>query len=187
MSEIPQNTYPIQYIKPITLKDGTIVQLRPIHKDDGAKYEDLAKYISDESMYNRFLGVVKLTDKQIEKFTQLDYSKEMAIVAEVLSNDQKQIIGIARLAADEYNTAEMAITIIDNWHGQGLGKLLTHYILKIGKELGYKTITARVFESNKAMIKILDQAEFVLKQEDKNVLFGRLDFEDEFQFFALNW
>jgi len=187
MSEILQNTYPIQYIKPITLADGTVVQLRPIHKDDGAKYEMIAKDVSDETLYNRFLGVVKLTDKVVERFTQLDYAKEMAIVAEVQEGDQKHIMGIARIAADHLNTAEFAITIVDKWQGKGLGKLMSRYILEIAKELGYRTITARVFDSNKAMIKILDQAGFVMKQEDDNVIVARLDYDDEFHCLALNW
>lgn len=187
MSEILENTYPIQYITPVTLRDGTIVQFRPIHKDDGAKYENITKYLSDKSMYNRFLGVVKLSDKLVEKFTQLDYSKDMAIVAEITKGEEKHIIGVARIASVEHKTAEFALTIIDEMQGFGLGKLMTKYILRIAKEMGYRTITARVFETNKAMIKILNQSDFVLRPEDDSVLVGRLDYDDEFHCLSLNW
>lgn len=187
MSETLENNYPVQYIMPLTLEDGTLVQLRPIHKDDGAKYEDIVKYISEKSMYNRFLGAVKISDKLIEKFTQLDYAKEMAIIAELIEGKEKRIIGVARFAAYQQQSAEIAITIIDQWQGNGLGKLMTNYILKIAKEMGYRTITARLFETNKAMIKILNQNDFTLRKEDSHVLVGRLDYDDEFHCLSLNW
>ncbi len=187
MSKLLENTYPIQYIKPISLRDGTVVQLRPIHPDDGSKYKSLEKMVSDKTMHNRFLGIVKINDQLINRFTKLDYSKEMAIVAEVIDGDEKQIIGIARIAAEEFKSAEFAITILDAWHGKGLGGLLADYILKIAKDLGYRTITARVFNTNTSMIKILDKYDFVLKEEDNNVLIGRLDFDDEFHCLTLNW
>ena len=187
MSDILENTYPIQYIKPITLKDGTLVQLRPIHADDGVKYKTLSNHVSDKTMHNRFLGVVKINDQLIDRFTKLDYSKEMAIIAEVLDGDEKRIIGVARIAAEQFNSAELAVTIIDAWHGRGLGKLLTENILKIAKDMGYRTITARVFSKNIPMIKILDKYDFVLKEEDDEVLVGRLDFDDEYHCLSLNW
>lgn len=172
------NNYPIQYIEPIQLDNGTIVQLRPIHPSDSKYAENLDQIVSKHSLYQRFLGFVKISDQVVKRFTQLDYNNEMAIIAEIKQGSKKQVIGIARIANSGGKKADFAILIADAWQGSGLGKVMTEYILAIANDLGYKSVGAQVFSNNIAMLKILRQKKFVLTEEDAMVTNAELSFPE---------
>lgn len=173
------NNYPIQYIEPIQLDNGTIVQLRPVHPNDSKHAENLNQIVSEDSLYQRFLGFVRISDAVVKRLTQLDYEREMAIVAEIKQASQKQIIGIARIASNEEKKADFAILIADAWHGSGLGKAMTEYILAIAKDLGYDSVEAQVFSNNIAMLKILRQKNFVLQEQDAMITNAKLIFAEK--------
>lgn len=173
-----KNTYPVQYVEPVQLKDGTLVVLRPIHWTDDKNFEEAKEMVSSESLYQRFLGFVNIDDEMIARFTQLDYRKEMAIIAEVKNGEDKQMIAVARIAPYDEEKAEFAIIITDAWQGKGLGKIMTSFILDIAKDLGYKQVYAFLFSENGAMNHILQKEGFEVKSNDglitKSVLtFGK--------------
>ncbi|MEM9885053.1 MAG: GNAT family N-acetyltransferase [Bacteroidota bacterium] len=176
------NSYPIQFIDPILLKDGTIVQLRPIHPIDGQQAEYLKTRISAENLYNRFLGYIPtISEALVKQMTQIDYSKEMAIVAEVKVEGKKEIIAVARLGSDGSNAAEFAIVIIDDWHGKGLGTVLTDYMIEVAKAMKFDYIYALFFDSNKGMKRILEKRHFKIDREDANIMRADLMLsEDDF-------
>ncbi len=175
------NPYPIQYVEPLVLPDGSVIQLRPIHEQDKEGVFSAGEKVSDQSLYQRFLGFVKIDDKMIERFTQLDYSKEMAIVAEVKNKEEKQIIAVARIAACKPNDkdAEFAIIVTDSWQGKGLGKIMTNYILNVAADLGYENIHAYLFSNNKAMARILTKIGFKFSKENEQIIKGQLELKQK--------
>lgn len=163
-----ENPYPIQYIEPVILKDNTIVQLRPIHPSDGDHAQDFKEKLSPESIYDRFLGYApKMSPAIIEYMTVIDYKKHMAVIAETRIDDQKEIIGVGRIAKDGKNEAEFSIIIADAWHGNGLGSIMTDYMLCIAKDLGYQKIYSLVFTRNQRMLEILKHDGFSFYTEDQ--------------------
>ena len=164
------NIYPIQYIDPILLTDGTLVQLRPIHPIDGSRAEVFKKKLSAESIYNRFLGYIPIiSPKLVERLTNIDYSKDMAIVAEVHpENKGKEVIAVARIASEkgQHTETEFAIIIADEWQGKGLGKILTQYMIYVAKDMGFEKIYALVFSDNTQMLEILRKNGFTFTPED---------------------
>ena len=85
----------------------------------------------------------------------------MAIVAEVMENNNRKLIGVGRLIADpDQETAEYAILITDAWQNKGLGNILTRYCLEISKEMGLKRIVAETTSDNKPMIAICKKLKF---------------------------
>ncbi|MEM9849400.1 MAG: GNAT family N-acetyltransferase [Bacteroidota bacterium] len=165
------NTYPVQFIDPVVLKDGTIAQLRPIHPVDGQQAEYLRTRISAENLYNRFLGYIPtISEALVKRMTELDYSKEMAIVAEVKQEDKKEIIAVARLGSDGGNAAEFAIVIVDDWHGKGLGTILTDYMIEVAKVMKFDHVYALLFDSNTSMKRILEKRHFRIIRDEVNIL-----------------
>ena len=161
-----KNSYPIQFIDPVQLKDGTLVQLRPIHPIDGNQADAFREKLSAESIYNRFLGYFpKISDKLIERLTNIDYSKEMAIVAEIHHQDEKEVIAVGRIAGERTEGADVAIIIADAWQGRGLGTILTDYMIKVAADMKYEKVVADVFSSNVKMLQILQRIGFELKKE----------------------
>ena len=167
--------YPIRFIEPAQLKDGTLIQLRPIHPLDGKQAENFRGKLSAESVYDRFLGYIPKISKQlVDRLTNIDYSKEMAIVAEVHLEEQKEVIAVGRIASDGTSEADFAIIIADNWQGRGLGTTLTSYLIDVAKEMNFEKIYATVFTRNKEMLGILKRKGFTFKVEDAMTTYAEL-------------
>lgn len=168
--------YPQQYIKTIRSKTGERIVLRPIRPEDEPLEAEMFEYLSKETIYFRFFGYVpQVTHKFLSRFTQIDYDREMAIVAEVTKDRKKRLAGVVRLVSEPFNeSAEYAIVIADPWQGQGLGKIMTEYILDIAREKGIKKITASVMTSNEVMIHILRKLGFTLSLDSYDSYVGEL-------------
>ncbi|MFK8005511.1 MAG: GNAT family N-acetyltransferase [Saprospiraceae bacterium] len=168
-------SYPIRFIEPVQLKDGTLVQLRPIHPLDENQAEEFRGKLSAESVYDRFLGYIpKISKKLVERLTNIDYSREMAIVAEVHTEDEKEVIAVGRIASDEESAVDFAIIIADNWQGKGLGTILTTFLIDVSKEMEFEKIYATVFTKNKGMLEILRRKEFTFRKEDEITTYAEL-------------
>jgi acetyltransferase len=171
------NAYPIKYIRPVQLADGTFVQLRPIHPIDGQQARKFKASLSIESIYNRFFGYIpKVSKKLTKRLTEIDYEREMAIVAEIIGKEEKEVIAVARIAPDEKQSAEFAIIISDHWQGKKLGTILTDYMIEIAQDLGYVSIYALVLKHNTAMLEILRRKGFSFQTEDDISLRANLNF-----------
>ena len=85
--------------------------------------------------------------------------------------------GVVRLIAEPYNeTAEYAIVIGDPWQRQGLGTVMTRYILEIARKRGIKKVIAYVLEDNASMLFLFRKFGFTgRKEEDMFVVELRLD------------
>jgi acetyltransferase len=160
--------YPTQWTKTVTLRDGQRALLRPIRPEDEPLEAALVKNTSKESLYFRFFGYVPGIDhKMLARFTQIDYDREMAIVAVIESGGQPQIIGVVRIVGDGWReSAEYAILVADAWHGQGLGSLLTDFIIEIARAQGYQKITASFLKVNGAMRRLFKRKGFQIKAGD---------------------
>ena len=102
------------------------------------------------------------------RYTQIDYDREIALIAELEENKKKKMAGVVRLIADPYNeTAEFAIVVADPWQGMGLGNKFTDYILEIAKKRGVKKVYAHFLKDNKAMINIFTKRGFSISFSGK--------------------
>lgn len=113
--------YPEKYAKRIIAEDGREVLLRAIRPEDEPMEAEMFTGLSDQSLYFRFLGYKpQVTHDFLSRLTQIDYDREMAIIAEVEEDGQKKMAGVARIIADGWGkTAEFAILLADNWQRQG--------------------------------------------------------------------
>src|SRR5258706_8573547 len=119
--------YPAHLIASWPLGIAHSITVRPIRPEDIALETDFARKLSKEPRYNRFLGGgVRLTPELLEKFTRIDFSRDMALIASATIEGAETAIGIARYArlADDV-MCEFAITVADVWQGRRIGgKLL---------------------------------------------------------------
>ncbi|MBL7776278.1 MAG: GNAT family N-acetyltransferase, partial [Saprospiraceae bacterium] len=157
--------YPTQWIRSVILKNGQPLQLRPIRPEDEPLEAELVKNTSKESLYFRFFGYLPGIDhKMLARFTQIDYDREMAIVAVIEKEGKSEIIGVVRIVGDGWReSCEYAILVADAWHGQGLGSLLTDYILEIARAQGYQRVTASFLKVNGAMRRLFLHKGFTIK------------------------
>ncbi|MCC7506856.1 MAG: GNAT family N-acetyltransferase [Saprospiraceae bacterium] len=157
--------YPTQWIRRVTLKSGEELVLRPIRPEDTPLEAAMVKNVSRQSLYFRFFGYVPgLDEKQLSRFTHIDYDREMAIVAVSEKESGPEIVGVVRIVGDGWReSAEYAILVADAWHGHGLGSVLTDYILEIARAQGYKKITASFLKTNGAMRRLFERKKFKIR------------------------
>jgi acetyltransferase len=157
--ELPQaviRPYPGQYVSSYSMRDGSTVLLRPIRPDDEPLMVEFHKTLSEESVYNRYFTAMRLDQRvahsRLSRICFIDYSREMALVAERLSGEQREIIAVGRLTKMHgINEAEFALVVSDAWQHQGLGTALLHKLVSIGRDEKVACITAEILPDNHAM------------------------------------
>ena len=159
--------YPKEYERTVLTRRGRSVLLRPIRPEDEPMQEEMVSTFSDRTKRFRFFGPVKESHELLAHYTQIDYDREIAIIAEITEGDRKKMAGVVRLIADPYNeTAEYAIVIGDPWQRQGLGTIMTHYILEIARNRGIKKVYAYLLEDNVDMLDLFVKFKFTPQKEE---------------------
>jgi GNAT superfamily N-acetyltransferase len=141
---------------PVTLRDGSEVRLRQGHHSDRALLVAGFERLSEESRYRRFLTATpELTESMVEYLTEIDHRDHEAIVA--LDADSGEGIGVARFVRDRARpeTAEVAVTVVDDWQGRGLGTVLLEVIGARARGVGITAFTALVLATNHEMLDVL--------------------------------
>ncbi len=168
-SHLVISPYPKEYIYDFVLKNKKKVVVRPIRPEDEPLEAEMFKTFSPETQRHRFFHQIKdITHELLIRYTQIDYDREMALIAVVTEEKKKKMIGVVRLIADPYNEeAEFALVVADPWQGMGLGNFFTEKILAIAKERGIKKIFAKFYRDNKIMTKIFKKYGFNISWEDQ--------------------
>jgi acetyltransferase len=162
--------YPRKYIAKRTLKNGDQVTFRPIKPEDEPRFNELFKSLSEESVRLRFFQIIKeMSHDMLSRYCNLDYDREIAIVAE--PQNDRRIIGVVRLILDtDKRNGEFAIMVRDSCQGQGLGSKLMDYIIEIAKDLKVEKIYSQVSRANTKMIGLCCKKGFETKPIDEYTL-----------------
>jgi RimJ/RimL family protein N-acetyltransferase len=142
----------------VTLADGARIELRPISPADKALLADEFEHLSDESRYRRFLGPhLSLTRRELRYFTEIDHDRHEAIVA--IDPQTGHGIGVARyiVSPESARAAEMAITVIDEWQGRGVGTELLRALVDRARANGVRRFTATVLNTNRPMLALFGE------------------------------
>jgi len=160
--------YPKKYVSQWQLKDGTSVLLRPIKPEDEPLLDELFKSLSEETMRLRFFQVIKdMTHETLTRYCNLDYDREVAIVAEA-QKDKRRLIGVGRVILEPGGkNGEFAVVVGDQWQGHGLGSKLIDCIIQIGKDAGLETIYGYVISDNTKMINLCTKKGFKMEPFDE--------------------
>lgn len=154
--------YPERYIQRTKLRDGEDVLLRPIKPEDEPLWLEMLSSCSKESIYSRFRYNFHYDSHEVAtQFCFIDYSREIAIVAEIEENGRRRLIGVGRLIADpDLETVEYAILIIDEYQQRDLGNILTGYCIEVAKMNNMKKMFAETTNDNKPMIAVFKKYGF---------------------------
>jgi acetyltransferase len=148
--------YHTKYIEPWRLRDGRSVLLRPIRPEDELLERELIAGLSQESSRFRFFYVIReMTHNMLTRFCNIDYDREIAIMAEYTSNGKRRSVGVSSLIIQPGGeTAEFAILVADDFQNNGLGLKLLDILIGIAQEKGLKSIYATVLPNNKKMMSL---------------------------------
>jgi RimJ/RimL family protein N-acetyltransferase len=140
----------------VLLRHGSQVLIRQVRSTDAALLADGFTRLSPESRRLRFLIPKKeLSAAELRYFTEVDHHDHEALIA--LSQPDGRGVGIARYIrdAEDGKAAEIAVTIVDEWHRRGLGSVLLAQLAERAEQEGISRFTALVAADNTAVIGLL--------------------------------
>jgi GNAT superfamily N-acetyltransferase len=121
--------------------------VRPIEPQDRDALEEGFERLSEQSRYQRFLtGIQHLSETELRYLTEVDHHDHEALIA---FDGDGRTAGVARFVRGaDAKKAEAAVTVIDDWHGRGLGTALMALLADRAREEGVECFTALLLASN---------------------------------------
>jgi len=160
--------YPAVWAIDAVLADGGTVHVRPIRPDDAAAHRAFFANQSPQSVYFRFFGQrTELSDREVTRFTTVDYHERMAFVA-FLRDEMIAIGRYDRLAGGD--EAEVAFAVADEHQGRGLATLLLEYLATYAAGDGITRFTADTLVDNRSMLDVFREAG--LRRESRSIEHG---------------
>ncbi|MBT4507103.1 MAG: GNAT family N-acetyltransferase [Desulfobacula sp.] len=146
--------YPEEYESHLITVEGQPIFIRPVKPEDAPLFTALFKTLSPTTIYYRFFSALKeLSSAMLARFTQIDYDREIALVAIDENLETSQLLGVARIIGDpDGKTGEFAVIVGDTWQGKGIGVRLLEKCLSIAQNRGYIEIHGSVLRENRNML-----------------------------------
>jgi len=162
--------YPVHLIQEWQTNDGKVVTIRPIRPEDADMEQEFVKNMSDESRYYRFMDTMReLTQTMLVRFTQIDYDREMALVATIADKgaDAKEgrdkQIGVARYVVNpDGESVEFALAVGDDWQKCGVGRKLMTALIECARMKGYRAVVGDVLSTNAKMFRLMTSLGFTI-------------------------
>jgi acetyltransferase len=159
--------YPLQYVTPWTMPDGTAVTIRPIRPEDEPLMVHFHSSLSERSVYLRYFHAMQLPQRiahdRLTRICFIDYEREMALV--ILRHDpgteKPEILAVGRLIKlHGRKEGEFAVLVSDSWHHRGLGLELLKRLVEIGRNEGLTRIFGEILPENRDMLRVCDKLGF---------------------------
>jgi len=166
-SHLVISPYPYWQEKTFRIKGDETIFARPVKPSDARQMIDLFYELSPETVYLRFFSPIKKISKSmLIKFTQIDYDREIALIAFKGPVKKRKIVGVARIIfVPDGKKGEFAVVLADKWQKKGLGiKLLRHALACAGR-YGLLQVFGFVITSNAPMLKMGEKLGFKVERD----------------------
>jgi acetyltransferase len=175
--------YPRDLVQRMELGDGTPVTVRPIRPEDAVMEEAFVAGLSERTRYLRFMySMQTLSADQLSRFTQIDYDREMALIATVPDPEPgsggEQQIAVARYSTlPDPQECEFAIVVGDDWQNRGLARRLMEALIEVARSRRYERMVGMILKENRRMRDFSEHLGFVIEPhpEDPEVVQAILD------------
>ena len=173
--------YPKKYEILWLLKNGQEVLFRPIKPEDEPMWLEMFQSFSEESIRYRFFQMLKDTPHEVRvRYCNVDYDREIAIVAEIVENGKRKILGVSRVSIEsDEKSGEIAFIVSDYWQGLGLGTKMVDYTLDIVKEKGIERIFAIMLQDNYRALSLTKKMGFKIDYLSDGTVKATLDLKEE--------
>jgi acetyltransferase len=173
--------YPKKYEILWSLKNGQDVLLRPIKPEDEPMWLEMFQSFSEESIRYRFFQMLKDTPHEVRvRYCNIDYDREIAIVAEQTVEGKRKILGVARLSIEPSGKGgELAFVVGDRWQNMGLGTKMVDYVLEIAKEKGVEDVFSIMLPDNYRALSLTKKMGFDIEYLNDSTVKGTLNLNVE--------
>ncbi len=162
--------YPAHLIQRWSLADGTEITIRPIRPEDAELLQTFVRSLSEESRYFRFISTVQeLSPRTVARLTQIDYDREMALIAVLAEGEREVELGAARYVTNpDGESCEFALVVADAWQGRGIGTKLMHSLMEVARANGLKALVGDVLASNANMLRLMEKLGFAIENHPED-------------------
>jgi RimJ/RimL family protein N-acetyltransferase len=141
------------------LSDGSRVIVRPIDSDDVELERRFITELSPESRRFRFLATINQPSEGLLRLlTNIDPSRDAALGA--LDASAERLVGVARFSSGPGGTAEVAVTVSDDWQHRGLGSVLARRLIDLARRRGIRQFYSIDSDGNRAMHRLAKKLGF---------------------------
>ena len=165
-----------QYVRQWQLHAGTIVTIRPIQPEDDSKLVAFQQTLSDQSVYFRYAGMLRLSQRimhdRLSRLCFIEHGREMALVAETEATESlsSEIIAVGRLSCvPGTRDAEYSILVTDQYQHQGLGTEISRRLMDVAHDWKLERIIAEVLPQNWTMQRTFKTLGFNLQSDGGSV------------------
>ena len=163
--------YPRHLVEHAFLGDGTPLTIRPIRPEDAESERDFVRSLSAEAKRLRFLQAMKeLSPTMLARFTQIDYAREMALVATVeTETGRERQLGSARYVIEpDGRTCEFAVVVADEAQGRGVGTRLMQALFRAAREHRIEVMQGTVLAANTPMLQLIRDLGFTVAADPED-------------------
>ncbi|UBU10922.1 bifunctional acetate--CoA ligase family protein/GNAT family N-acetyltransferase [Nonomuraea gerenzanensis] len=154
--------YPAHWEADVVLADGGTAHVRPIRPADADRLRSFYSRLSDESIYFRFFGPrPRLSDREVERFTNVDYVNRVALIATIGT----EMVAVIRYDRTGPGEAEVAFLVEDAHQGRGVASVLLEHLAATARERGIERFVADVLPANMRMTGLLRQAGYTAQSQ----------------------
>ncbi|MBN1238349.1 MAG: bifunctional acetate--CoA ligase family protein/GNAT family N-acetyltransferase [Gammaproteobacteria bacterium] len=161
-SHMAIHPYPSHLAWSYVLRDGVTMRMRPIRPEDALLEKRFVEQLSERSRYLRFMySLRELTPEMLSRFTQIDYDREMALIAIVETEQGDEQVGVARYVANaDPRSCEFAVVVADRWQGHGIATRLLRNLIDVARERRFERMDGIVLRENVNMLALARELGF---------------------------
>jgi len=163
-SRLAIRPYPQHLEESVTLKNGDACLFRPILPEDEPALQRFIARVTKEDLYYRYFSEInEFTHEDLANMTQIDYDREMAIVAVRRTDDGEEILGVTRAISDPDNAdAEFAVLVRSDLKGLGLGRRLLEKLIGYTRDHGLMRLNGITMPNNRGMVTLARKLGFTV-------------------------
>lgn len=163
-----------QVVVPVTLRDGSIAEIRPIGPADKGLLLEGLQQMSPKSKFARFgSGIASLSAAELRYLTDVNQVSHVAWGAVI----DDEPAGVGRYILDGAAEAEIAITVVDRFQRRGLGRALFDALAASARAAGIESFHFAIEPWNRSVLRMLPGVE-IDDDESDGMLTGRIEISD---------
>jgi acyl-CoA hydrolase/ribosomal protein S18 acetylase RimI-like enzyme len=144
------------YKDALTLRNGKIVEFRPLLPSDEFAYRNFFYSLREETIYFRFFYKMKLFSHEVvqQQWASVDYRKNMSMIGLTRIGGHQEIVAIGSYADESETQAEVAFVVREDFQKMGIASYLLAMLERIAKENQFTSFSATVLRENTAMLHV---------------------------------
>lgn len=156
--------YPAELIDVVRLAGGQRVVIRPVLPQDEGLTAAFFGNLPAPARYDRFMSPMRhLPPELVKRFTNIDYAHHLALVAELFEDGRETVVAEARyVRRADASVAEFAVSVADQWQGQGLASRLLSTLLCRASTAGVQRMVGETLATNDKMLHLARKAGFTI-------------------------